>query len=129
MDNAELTIAVVGLGHVGMPTALGLAELGWRVLGADDDADKVRRIAAGELPFYEPGVEALLGRHLDSSRFRATTDVPAAVEAADVIFVCVGTPQRDDGSADLSQVESVRSEEHTSELQSPCNIVCRLLLA
>ena len=107
MDNAELTIAVVGLGHVGMPTALGLAELGWRVLGADDDADKVRRIAAGELPFYEPGVEALLGRHLDSSRFRATTDVPAAVEAADVIFVCVGTPQRDDGSADLSQVESV----------------------
>src|SRR5947208_14815511 len=50
MEKAELTSAVVGLGHVGMPTALGLAELGWRVLGADDDADKVRRIAAVPLP-------------------------------------------------------------------------------
>lgn len=106
-DNSTLKIAVVGLGHVGLPTALGLADLGWEVVGADDDADKVRHIARGEMPFYEPGAQALLCRQLDSQRFRATADVPAAVAAADVVFVCVGTPQRDDGSPDLSQVESV----------------------
>src|SRR5262245_37284164 len=99
------TIAVLGLGHVGLPTALGLAELGWDVIGADEDAQKVSVIAAGKVPFYEPGVDALLSRHLSEGRFKPTCNVVEAVRSASIIFLCVGTPQREDGSADLTQVE------------------------
>jgi UDPglucose 6-dehydrogenase len=102
-----MKIAVIGLGHVGLPTALGFSELGWEVLGVDDDPHKSRQIAAGRMPFYEPGVEELLRRGLRSGRFRLAPDVAAATAEAEVVFVCVGTPQRDDGSADLSQVEGV----------------------
>lgn len=102
----QIKIGVLGLGHVGLPTALAFSELGWSVLGADHDEEKVRRIASGESPFYEPGLEDLLKRHLASGRFRAT-DVEAAVREANVLFICVGTPQYPDGSPDLSQVEAV----------------------
>lgn len=104
---ASLRIAVIGLGHVGLPTALGFAALGWEVTGVDDDHHKARQIAAGEMPFYEPGAEALLRRGLEDGRFRVAPDIATAVANAQVVFVCVGTPQRDDGSADLSQVEAV----------------------
>jgi UDPglucose 6-dehydrogenase len=102
-----MKIAVIGLGHVGLPTALGFSELGWEVLGVDDDPHKSRQIAAGRMPFYEPGAEELLRRGLRSGRFRLAPDVAAATAEAEVVFVCVGTPQRDDGSAELSQVEGV----------------------
>lgn len=104
---STLRIAVIGLGHVGLPTAIGLADLGWQVTGADDDAAKARRIAAGEMPFYEPGAEPLLRRVLAAGRLRVAPDTATAVADAEVVFVCVGTPQRDDGSADLAQVEAV----------------------
>ncbi|MFB3922540.1 MAG: UDP-glucose/GDP-mannose dehydrogenase family protein [Terriglobia bacterium] len=103
----DCRIAVLGLGHVGLPTALGLADLGWKVVGADQDARKVSEIAAGRVPFFEPGVDVLLSKHLASGRFTATSDVLAAVREATVIFLCVGTPQRQNGEADLSQVESI----------------------
>ena len=106
-ESIDVRIAVLGLGHVGLPTALGLADLGWRVVGADDDSAKVELIGRGEVPFYEPGVEDLLKRHLDSGKFVAQADVTAAMRDATVLFVCVGTPQRSDGAADLSQVENV----------------------
>lgn len=102
-----VTIAVVGLGHVGLPTALGFAELGWTVVGADDNDEKAARISRGEMPFFEPGLESLLRKHLASKRFRIVSDVGTATTLGEVIFVCVGTSQRDDGSADLSQVEKV----------------------
>ncbi len=95
------------MGHVGLPTALGFADLGWSVVGADDDAGKVAQISRGEAPFYEPGMHEALERHLASGRFRVVADVPAAVQESTVLFVCVGTPQNDDGSADLSQIEKV----------------------
>jgi len=100
-------IAVIGLGHVGLPTALGFADLGWEVTGVDDDPQKARQIAAGEIPFHEPGADVLLRRVLASGRLRIAPDIGAATADAQVVFVCVGTPQRDDGSADLSQVEGV----------------------
>ena len=102
-----MKIAVLGLGHVGLPTALGFAELGWDVVGADDDREKAARIAAGRLPFFEPQLDKLLRKQLELGRFHVTELVQDAVKAADVLFVCVGTPQREDGSADLSQVEAV----------------------
>lgn len=101
------TIGILGLGHVGLPTAVGFAELGYQVIGTDSDARKVETIAQGKSPFYEPGLEPLLQKNLKAGRLRVTTDVGEAVRASDILFVCVGTPQRPDGSADLSQVEAV----------------------
>jgi UDPglucose 6-dehydrogenase len=98
-------LGVLGLGHVGLPTALGFAELGRSVLGTDSDHDKVRRVADGLAPFFEPGLPELLHKHLCSGLFRALPDVGEVVRQADILFICVGTPHREDGSADLSQVE------------------------
>jgi UDPglucose 6-dehydrogenase len=103
----DIRIGVLGLGHVGLPTALAFSEMGWPVVGADHDGEKVRRIASGESPFYEPGLGEVLRRHLAGGRFRVTDDVGAAVREANVLFICVGTPQHPDGSPDLSQVEAV----------------------
>lgn len=103
----EARIAVLGMGHVGLPTALGLAELGWEVLGADDDSEKIALLQGGKSWFYEPGLQALLSKHLASGRFQPTHEVAAAIRGASVLFVCVGTPQRESGAADLSQVEAV----------------------
>jgi len=103
----EIPIAVLGMGHVGLPTALGLAELGWKVMGADDAAEKIEQLKAGQSPFYEPKVQDLLRKHLKSGRFRPTADVEEAISASKVLFVCVGTPQREDGAADLSQIEAL----------------------
>jgi UDPglucose 6-dehydrogenase len=106
-EDTQIKVGVLGLGHVGLPTALGLAEVGWPVVGADDDREKAQRIARGEAPFYEPGLQEFLQRQLAQERFRVAVDVPTAVREATVLFICVGTPQREDGSADLSQVEGV----------------------
>jgi UDPglucose 6-dehydrogenase len=100
-------IAVLGLGHVGLPTAVGFSSLGWEVIGADEDAAKVEQISAGKPPFFEPGLEALLRASLASGKFRPTSDVTDAIRTCSVIFICVGTPQREDGAADLSQVEAI----------------------
>ena len=106
-QDVEPKLAVFGLGHVGLPTALGLAELGWHVIGAEDDRDKADRIARGEVPFFEPGVEDLLKKHLDTGRFEVRLDTAAAIRGSSVLFLCVGTPQREDGAADLSQLEGI----------------------
>jgi UDPglucose 6-dehydrogenase len=103
----DATITVLGLGHIGLPTALGLAELGRRVIGADDDAAKVRSIRAGQPNFFEPGLADLLSKHLQSGRFQPVEEVDAAVRSSCIIFICVGTPQKESGQADLGQVEAV----------------------
>lgn len=100
-------IAVLGLGHVGLPTALGFVEMGWEVIGADDDGSKVAMIQSGQSPFYEPGLDDLLARGLASGRLTLTHCAEEAIRAATVLFVCVGTPQKDTGEADLSQVEAI----------------------
>src|SRR5712692_8917721 len=106
MDKGKWPIGVLGLGHVGLPTALGFAELGWSVIGTDSESVRVRTVGEGKPPFYEPGMGELLSKHLASGRFRVIEGVGEAVRQAEVLFICVGTPQREDGSADLSQVES-----------------------
>ena len=104
-DHIDIRVAVIGLGHVGLPTALGLADLGWSVAGADDDSDKAQLIAQGNAPFYEPGLEELLRRQLATGRFTVARDTAAAVRQSTIVMVCVGTPQREDGSANLSYIE------------------------
>jgi UDPglucose 6-dehydrogenase len=103
----DFQIAVIGVGHVGLPTALGIAELGWKVIGADQDAEKIRQLKEGNSPFYEPGLQTLLTKHLASGRLTVTSDVTTAIQAATVLFICVGTPQREDGEADLTQIEVI----------------------
>ena len=102
----EVTIAVLGMGHVGLPTALSLCEMGWKVVGADSSAELIDRLGRGYVPFYEPGLEDLLGKHLRHKFFPAT-DLNGAIREASILFICVGTPQKENGEADLSQVESV----------------------
>lgn len=103
----EPTIGVIGLGHVGLPTALCLAELGWTVAGTDHDRGKVDVILSGHAPMYEQGVPELLTKHLASGRFLPNPNVEEAIRASEVLFICVGTPQRDNGEADVSQIEAV----------------------
>ena len=67
VNSTESTITVLGLGHIGLPTALGLADLGWNVIGADDDAKKVGLIRSGDPIFFEPGLLELLTKHLKAA--------------------------------------------------------------
>jgi UDPglucose 6-dehydrogenase len=98
-------LTVLGTGYLGTTHAACMAELGFDVLGVDIDAVRIGALAAGRLPFYEPGLEPVLERGLKSGRLRFTTSFQEAADFGDVHFCCVGTPQRaDSGGADLSQL-------------------------
>ncbi|MGW1067473.1 UDP-glucose dehydrogenase family protein [Streptomyces aureus] len=100
-------LTVIGTGYLGITHAACMAELGYEVLGVDVDAAKVERLAAAESPIFEPGLEPMLRKHVESGRLRFTTSYERAAEFADVHFICVGTPQLPDSdAADISQVES-----------------------
>jgi UDPglucose 6-dehydrogenase len=105
--SGEVQIAVIGLGHVGLPTALCFAEMGWRVNGVDNSETVVQKISTGESPFYEPRQQELLTKHLSNPRFTVTTDLGQAIRSASILFICVGTPQRENGDPDLKDVESL----------------------
>ncbi|MGI5212751.1 UDP-glucose dehydrogenase family protein [Plantactinospora sp. CA-290183] len=100
-------ISVVGCGYLGVTHAAGMAELGHDVIAVDIDPAKISALAGGRVPFFEPGLDDLVRRHLGSGRLRFTTSYEEAA-TADVHFICVGTPQRSDGvAADLSHLEAV----------------------
>jgi UDPglucose 6-dehydrogenase len=101
------TLSVIGTGYLGATHAVCMVELGYEVIGLDVDEEKIELLRRGEVPFHEPGLPELLGKHLDSGRLRFTTSYAEVAENADVHFVCVGTPQqKDDYSADLSYVDA-----------------------
>lgn len=102
-----MKIGVIGTGYVGLVTAVGLAELGQNVIGTDKITEKIERISSGIVPIYEPGLEELLKANLKKGNLSFSTDLNKTIQSCDVIFVCVGTPQREDGSADMSQIEEV----------------------
>jgi len=99
-------IAVIGSGYVGLVSGACFAEFGVDVTCVDVDADKVARLSRGETIIYEPGLDQLLSRNVQSRRLRFTTDLVSAIKPATVIFLAVGTPPRPDGSANLSHVEA-----------------------
>lgn len=99
-------VAVLGTGYVGLTTSACLAELGWTVTGCDVDPMRIASLSAGRVPFHEPGLAELLDRHL-GRRLRFTAHLPEAAGPADVIFICVGTPPRRDGSPDLTALEGL----------------------
>lgn len=107
IHDGNFRITVLGLGHIGLPTALGFAELGWEVVGADNDQNKVAEIVQGRCPFFEPGLKELLNKHAGNSKLTFTADVDAAVRAGTIVFLCVGTPQAANGEADLSAIEAL----------------------
>jgi len=102
-----LKIAVVGSGYVGLVVGACLAESGNDVIGADIDEHKIARLNRGEVPIFEPGLERLLKENLDEGRLSFTTDVAQAVRRSDIVFIAVGTPAGEDGSADLQHVLGV----------------------
>jgi UDPglucose 6-dehydrogenase len=100
-------VAVVGTGYVGLVLGACLAETGNDVLCADVDAAKIAGLQQGKLPIYEPGLEPLVVHNLREGRLVFTTDVGQAVERSEVVFIAVGTPPDEDGSADLRHVLDV----------------------
>ncbi|OHV45449.1 UDP-glucose 6-dehydrogenase [Pseudofrankia sp. BMG5.36] len=101
-------MAVLGTGYLGATHAVCMAELGFTVIGYDVDATKVARLSVGEVPFFEPGLEELLRKNLESGRLSFTAEIDDVATWADVHFICVGTPQRpSDGGADLTYVDGV----------------------
>ena len=100
-------IAVIGTGYVGLITAVGLADFGSVVIGADINEGKIRRLRAGEPVIYEPGLTEYLRKNLDSGRLSFSSDIGEAVRSAAVVFNTVGTPPLPSGEVDLSQVFSV----------------------
>src|SRR5271165_4084196 len=104
------TIAVFGLGYVGCVTAACFAELGFRVVGVDVDARKVRAIEDGQSPFYEPGLEPMIGKHLKSGALTATLSTEEALRDADFAFVCVGTPSAPNGNLNLDYLRKVATD-------------------
>jgi UDPglucose 6-dehydrogenase len=102
-----MNIAVVGSGYVGLVAGACFAESGNDVICVDVDARKIERLQNGEIPIYEPGLEDLVSRNYKNGRLTFTTSLKDGVEKSEVIFIAVGTPQDEDGSADLSHVLSV----------------------
>ncbi|MDX6710715.1 MAG: UDPglucose 6-dehydrogenase [Blastocatellia bacterium] len=102
-----MQIAVIGSGYVGLVTGACFAEFGVDVTCVDIDEEKIKRLSDGIIPIYEPGLEQLVAKNTHSGRLRFTTNVKEAVEQSLVIFLAVGTPPLEDGSADLQFVETV----------------------
>jgi UDPglucose 6-dehydrogenase len=97
-----MKLVVIGTGYVGLVTGTCFAESGNEVTCVDIDSEKVDRLNRGEIPIYEPGLSELVVRNARYGRLKFTTDPSAVVPNADCVFLAVGTPQRDDGSADLT---------------------------
>lgn len=105
-----MRVAVIGAGYVGLTTAACLAHLGHDITCADIDADRVERLRKGEVPILEIGLPELLGEGLANGRLEFVVGAATAAREADIVFLCVQTPQGEDGSADLSYVQAVARE-------------------
>jgi len=112
-----MRVAVIGTGYVGLVTGACLAAVGHDVVGMDDNPAKIAVLGQGGLPIYEPHLADLVAQTRRAGRLRFTTDVAEAVRDAAVIFICVNTPPRPDGEADLSYVELAtrRIAEHATQ--------------
>ena len=120
-------IAVFGLGYVGCVTAACFAELGFRVIGVDVDARKVDAILEGQSPFYEPGLEPLIAKHLRAGALQATLSTEEALRDADFAFLCVGTPSAANGNLNLDYLRKVSSDIglHLDGRTKPLTVVVR----
>jgi len=102
-----MNISVVGSGYVGLVTGACFADLGNKVICVDNDEAKIKSLKKGKIPIYEPGLEELIKRNVKEGRLSFSSGIKEAVAKSAVIFICVGTPPKDNGEADLSFVEHV----------------------
>ncbi len=106
-----MRITIIGTGYVGLVSGACFSEFGVEVVCVDQDADKIARLRQGEMPIFEPGLEALVAKNAAAGRISFTTDLPTAVAGAEAVFIAVGTPsRRGDGHADLSYVFAAAEE-------------------
>jgi len=105
-----MRVSIIGSGYVGLVTDACLAEVGNKVLCCDINSAKIEQLKNGQSPIYEPGLDDLLERNIREQRLSFTTNIEEASNHAELIFICVGTPPRQDGSADLSHVLNVAQQ-------------------
>ena len=106
-----MRIAMIGTGYVGLVSGVCLSDFGHEVVCVDKDAAKIARLEIGEVPIYEPGLDTLLEKNVASGRLTFTTDLAAALDGAEAVFIAVGTPtRRGDGHADLTYVMAAAEE-------------------
>jgi UDPglucose 6-dehydrogenase len=119
-----MKIAVIGSGYVGLVVGTCFADTGNKVYCVDVDEKKIARLQAGEVPIFEPGLEELIQRNVQEGRLTFSTDVATAIKKAAVIFIAVGTPPGEDGSADLRYVLAVADSIGT-HMESPKTVVLK----
>ncbi|KAA6341879.1 UDP-glucose 6-dehydrogenase TuaD, partial [termite gut metagenome] len=102
-----MNISIVGSGYVGLVTGACFSEMGVSVTCVDNDKEKIQKLSEGVMPIYEPGLDELVGRNVQAGRLRFTTELSACLDNVDVVFIAVGTPADEDGSADLRYVLEV----------------------
>lgn len=102
-----MNILIIGTGYVGTATALAFAEMGWKVAGLDQDTKKIDQLRKGLPYFYEQGLEFQLNKHLQEGNLSFTSDAKKAIRENDILFICVGTPAKLDGNADLKHIKQV----------------------
>ncbi|NOX90285.1 MAG: UDP-glucose/GDP-mannose dehydrogenase family protein [Calditrichaeota bacterium] len=105
-----MRIAVVGTGYVGLVAGTCFADVGNDVICVDKDVEKIKMLKAGRIPIYEPGLEEMVKRNYEQERLSFSTDIKDAVQKSKIIFIAVGTPPNEDGSADLQHVLAVAKE-------------------
>jgi UDPglucose 6-dehydrogenase len=115
-------LTVIGIGYLGLTHAVCMADLGHDVLAIDVDQNKITKATRGEVPFFEPGLEPLLRKNLDTGRLRFTTSYEETAKFGDVHFLCVGTPEAADGTANLSYLHDA-ADALALYLQSACLVV------
>jgi nucleotide sugar dehydrogenase len=108
-----MNIGIIGTGYVGLVQGVTLAEFGMNVICMDVQEDKIEMLKQGILPIYEPGLKEMLDKNVNANRLSFTTDIKETTEKSDVIFIAVGTPPNDDGSADLRYV--IQATKHIAE--------------
>jgi UDPglucose 6-dehydrogenase len=102
-----MNISIIGSGYVGLVTGACFAELGNKVICADNDSKKICCLKKGVVPIYEPGLEEMIRLNLKKKRLKFTSSIKSAVKSSEVIFIAVGTPALENGEADLTGIENV----------------------
>lgn len=104
------SIAIIGVGYIGLVMGISLSDFGHKVTFADIDGKKIEKLKRGEIPIYEPGLKELLDKSIERKLIQFTTDIPAAIQSSPIIFIAVNTPTGKDDRADISAVKKVAED-------------------
>ena len=105
-----MKLCVIGTGYVGLVGSAVFADWGNDVIGVDNNPEKIKMIESGKMPIYEPGLDELVAKGLKNGKLKFTTSLKDGIKDSEVIFICVGTPMSEDGSADLKYIYQVAEE-------------------